>query len=417
MVAAAGDLAAPVHVRFGLADGVRVSGELTAWDEEGFDGTFGRRRWDELLAADVWGLWGRLIDAADADQWIAMGRTLLTMPGGSAWAERAFRRALGADPAAGERIEAARASAEELRRRRDERQDDARRHRLATGSPEGVSWPADPWPDLDEQAWQAAAAEVRADAEEILRRAGVPASPIETQDFLVCSDLQRLEAARWAVHLDKTHRALSRLLGVAEQQRFYWGRAVVFLFAEQDRFRLVEAERFDQLVQRDTVGICHARGPKVFIDLYLASDDDAFADTLVREAVHGFMHRYHSPRKLPAWANEGLALHVAEQVNQGSGLAAGRRREARAFVRAGGDVPAIMAMSYGEGGWPGPRAIGDAVGALLVEFMIAQRPLQFVAWVGAVKSGKEWVPALAEDYGVPLATLLETFSAWYRVNE
>jgi hypothetical protein len=137
----------------------------------------------------------------------------------------------------------------------------------------------------------------------------------------------------------------------------------------------------------------------------------------VREAVHGFLHRYQSPRRLPPWAGEGLGAWVAALVNEDSPLAAARRRQGLDFVRGGGDVQAVLGLTGGAGGWPGPAAVGEAVGALLIELMIAQRPVEFVAWVGAVKAGKDWEEALAADYGVPRARLVETFVAWYRVND
>ena len=42
----------PLRVRFQLSDGIRVAGQMTSCDNEGFDGTFGRRQWTELDASD-----------------------------------------------------------------------------------------------------------------------------------------------------------------------------------------------------------------------------------------------------------------------------------------------------------------------------------------------------------------------------
>ncbi len=49
-----GTLSEPVRVRFRLADGVAVTGSLTRWDADGFDGTFGRRQWFEFKNEYVW---------------------------------------------------------------------------------------------------------------------------------------------------------------------------------------------------------------------------------------------------------------------------------------------------------------------------------------------------------------------------
>ncbi len=404
----------PLRVRFRLADGVWVAGDMTAWDGEGIDGSFGRRLWSELLAEDVWKLHALVIDRGDASQWIGAGRALLGVEGGAPWADRAFRRALAIDPGAGDRIEAARRDAAEAQRRRDEAR---RAHRLETRSPEAAAWPADPWPALSDEERAEAVAAMKADAEAILRRAGLPLEPLETPRFLLYSDLERVEAARWALRLDAVEAALGRLLGVGESHTVFFGKAAVFIFAEQDRFRLVEAESFDQLVRLERVGICHPVGPKVFVNLHRVSDADAFADALTRETVHGFMHRYQTPRRLPPWANEGLAAHVSGLVDGESPVVLARRRLGLEYVRRGGDVQAVLGWTYEEGGWPGPGAAGEGVAALLVELMVAQRPVEFVAWVGAVKSGKDWEAALREDYGVPRERLIETFIAYYRVND
>ncbi len=79
---AAGDLDEPRHVRFRLADGVQVSGQMTAWDAGGFDGSFGRRLWTELMADDVWRLYVAVMDQSDASQWVDLGGALLLTPKG-----------------------------------------------------------------------------------------------------------------------------------------------------------------------------------------------------------------------------------------------------------------------------------------------------------------------------------------------
>ena len=109
--AVAGPLPEPLHVRFHLAGGVQIVGDLTFWDREGIDGTFGRRRWEELATDDIWRLYRRVMTPDVADQWIDLGRVMLIVPGGDARAERAFERALRVSPDHEAAIEAARADA------------------------------------------------------------------------------------------------------------------------------------------------------------------------------------------------------------------------------------------------------------------------------------------------------------------
>ena len=85
---------------------------------------------------------------------------------------------------------------------------------------------------------------VRAEGADILRAAGLSLTQLETPDFVMYSDLERLDAARWAVALDGIVRRLKVMFGLGEIERVFWGKAVVFLFREQDRFGLLEADAF-----------------------------------------------------------------------------------------------------------------------------------------------------------------------------
>ncbi len=422
--AVAGELTKPLPVRFQLADGVRVTGTMSAWDADGFDGTFGRRLWVELVADDVWKLYRLVVDPEEAGEWVNLGRVLLQTADGVSWAERAFRRAVDLDPSAAAGIDAARREAAEAQRVARERAEAIAAERLKTRTPEADAWPAHPWPKLTADEQDAATEVLKTDAREMLGRAGLLIEPIETPDFLVYGDIERLEAARWAIRLDAVAARLRRLTRLAEDRPIFWGKAVVFIFGDQDRFRLLEVESFGQLVSRQRVGICHPEGPKVFLNFFRAQDQDLFFTALVHELVHGFMHRYHTPRRLPAWANEGLAEYVAAAVVDEGSLEStiheARRRQGLSFIRSGAQVETVLDLAYNgdpAGTWPGPGGIGEAVTPLLIELMIGQQPQRFVGWIQAVKAGKEWEAALAEDFGVPRAKLVDTFVRYFTVND
>jgi len=412
---AAGPLSEPRQVRFRLADGVRVSGALTFWDAEGIDGSFGRRLWVELMPGDAWRLYLGVMDQEDAHQWVDLGGVLLLAEGGDAWAERAFQRALRLDAAKAGEISAARDAARETRQRREQLERTIEDQRLRTRSPETGGFPADPWPIPGPGEQPAAVLALKADAEQFLRPAGVQLQLVQTDRFLVYGDAEPLAVARLATRLEAISARLADLLGVDGDWNPFWGKAVVFAFSDRDRFRMVEAESFGQLVPRRTVGICHPIGPKVFLVFHADADGAVPARSIAHELVHGYLHRFRTPRRLPPWANEGLADYVAAQVDETPAMGERRARGLR-FIREGGDVDAQLDRSY-DGDRPAPDDLNTAVGMLLVELMVDQRPAAFGPWVDAVKYGKEWGPALAEDYGVPRAALVETFVQYYRVND
>jgi hypothetical protein len=346
---------------------------------------------------------------------VDLGRTLLLAEGGDSWAERAFRRALRLDATAADEIRAARDAARDAGRRREQLERTTEDQRLRTRSPEAGSFSATPWPRLSPAERQEAVLTLEDDARQYLRPASVQLEPVRTDRFLVYGDGPPLEVARLATRLEATSARLAGLLGVDEKRNFFQGKAVVFFFSDHDRFRLVEVESFGHLVPRGVSGICHPDGPKVFLNFRTRTGGGIPARTVAHELVHGYMHRFRSPRRLPPWANEGLADYVAAQVADSAEMDERRARGLR-FIREGGDVNTLIDRRY-EDDRTEPDEVTAMVGMLLVELMINQRPQAFGPWVDAVKYGKDWEAALAEDYGVPRAPLLETFVQYFRVND
>jgi hypothetical protein len=416
----------PIRVRFRLADGVQVTGELTAWDDRGIDGSFGRRAWTAIDHRDVWALYLRVADRASSATWVELGRILLVVaidqPNAERHAERAFARATQAAKEAGTTdavaadIAAAREEAADERAARERAAREREAERLRTTTPEATAWGASPWPPLSDDDQAAAVATMRADAARMLEEAGLQLAPVETDYFLFYSDMPRAQARRWVGELDAMYARLLEKFDMQKGTNVFWGKAVIFVFNDRDRFELVEARAFGQLVPEWAHGMCHPIGPKVFVSFYRQPDDAAFAIVLVHETVHGFMHRFRTPRRLPTWANEGFADYVASILFRGSPVDSERRRQGLRWVRAGGDVNSVLSMEY-DGSWPGPGGIGYSVGYLLVELMIRERPRAFGQWVHAIKDGKEWEKALIEEFGATRDQLVEIFTRFYLVND
>ena len=168
---------------------------------------------------------------------------------------------------------------------------------------------------------------------------------------------------------------------------------------------------------RKDIGVCQVRDERVFLSFYRAADDHALATAIVHETVHAFMHRYRSPRRLPPWANEGLADYMAAALVPDVHQTDSRRDDALAFIRNGRDVGALMAGTYEDQTWPERNETAHAVGALLVELMINENSARFVAWVDAIKAGKPWPEALAQEFATPPNRFLDTAVQYYRVND
>src|SRR5678816_1538790 len=85
-----------------------------------------------------------------------------------------------------------------------------------------------------------------------------------------------------------------------------------------------------QTMAAGTAGMCHQYGNgDVHIAFYRQPNDLDFANVLVHESIHGFLHRYRSPVDVPSWANEGLAEAIAADMVNRKGLTQAATAEAR----------------------------------------------------------------------------------------
>ena len=409
----------PRAIRTQLANGTIVTGRMTAWDYDGFEGSFGRQSWTQLRANDAWRLFRSVMNQQSADHWIALGKVMLQIDSGDDESEHAFAQALRLDAAAQPLIDQARAEVQAIRDNAERERQALERQRLRTMDPEGIEWPADPWPEVSEEHRTAAMQAMRDAADSIMRDRALSLQPVETPLALVYSDLPRADAARLALTLEKSYIELAKLLGLPTDvsQAVMPAPAVVFILQDRDRFELLEAGRFNQLVARDRRAVCHCEDDRVFIIACQDQDADAMAAELICQFIHGVMHRVVSPRRLPAWANEGIGWWIAHRLLTDSKSLPSMRQRGLISIRNGGSVAAAMQMNYADESFPGEGRIGDAIGFLIVQLMIREKQREFVQWVRAIKLGKEWIPALREDYGVEPSTFPQTISQFYMVND
>jgi hypothetical protein len=387
----------------------------------------------ELAASDSWSLYTRVMDQQSAADWINLGRLMLmaalAQPAAAdrakERAETAFRRALQIDAAVEIEIERVRDEVEQRRRAAAEARRLAEAEKLTTISPEGALWGAEAWPALSEDEQASAVLAMKADAERALKQASTGLTPVETAHFIVYAETERSEAADIAVRLERVFLALEFLLNpgidpaaTSKPVRMQpWGKVAVFIWNEQDRFRTVEAETFRHLVPGAAVGVAHFRGPKAFINCWREPDDETFDWAIIRETVHALMHSCQSPKRLPPWANEGLAELIASKANKHSHIGRDRRVKALEFIRAGGSIDAILNLKYEDSSWSGAGDVGPAAGGLLVELMLNQKPARLAQWIMSVKAGKDWATALQEDYGVSREEFVAVSTQFLKVND
>jgi hypothetical protein len=405
-------------------DRTLVRGTLESWDSSGLTGSFGTHPWERLDLASLRRIMLRLLDREAPEDWVLLGELQLRRDEAAAdhYAELAFKRARQLDPDSDRLVDAARKRVEEFKKLAAEAERLRAAQRLNQGMPEGVAWVAAPWPVLTDAEQADALAELRVEARTILEDAGLPETePIETNYFLVYMVDSPASPKGVVRDLDQMYLKIASLLDLPETDgrpiNLFWGKAVVIISGEEDQFRLIEAQAFRQMTAPGVVGLCHCLGPRVFVNTFRSPDDYRFASVLVHEAVHGMMHRYVTPRRLPTWANEGFADWVADDIVPGGTTDRQRRRQGLDFIRGNGRLPEVMNMSYEDGTWPGPAAVGYAASYLLVHQMIDQNRLGFADWVRAVKMGRDWREAMVEQYGASAERLAAHVREWHLVND
>jgi hypothetical protein len=418
-------LAAPARSRGSLADGTLTdaSGDrLSAADLE-------RIAWISLEPRAAYDLRRRLFDRDDEIQWCLLGIAMLNV-GERELADRAFAVAERSRPVTRRVTSAARAlfdagqnpddaiplldTLDSAEPNPDEGGEDAGGRDPLPPSP-GTTQPdrqreyhgaGHMWPPIDDGTIHAGVQRVKSFAEQKMRAAGVGLALVETERFLMYSQLDRAETLKWAQQLDRMYFVLKDALEIDRDAHIFDGKCVIFIFSDREEYIAFERAAFNFDASR-TGGVCHMRNGDVFVSFYKSTSDSRFAFVLVHETVHAFMYRYIGRRQLPTWANEGIADYVAGFIVRDASEPRRHWTTARQYVSGGGDPVEIMNQTYRDGTWFNEYSY--PVSHMLVRFLLQHRPRETKLWIDAVKRGDDWRGALSERLNVTPEQLAQGF--------
>jgi hypothetical protein len=239
----------------------------------------------------------------------------------------------------------------------------------------------------------------------------------ETEHFLFVSNIPPQQVVPYAAYLDKMHAWMSQLYGVrAGHKVWLGGKAPIFAFLERDQFDAFEERFFPDARESlrglaNIYGLCHlSQSGEVVIACYRGDNPHDFAQMLVHETSHGFIHRYKTKAQLPNWVDEGMAdLIGAEMVPTSQTV---KTRELKAA--------AVLAQQRSLGGMlTSPRIEGWQYGAAssLNRFLLQSNRQSYVRFVEALKEGKKWDEALGDAYGSTPQHLLAQYGRWMGVPD
>ena len=429
------ELEKPVQVSTIKADKTRVEGKLVAYDDDGFElarggGKTVTVKWSEMGPPGVFNILTSIVGPkAGGEDWVEVGRTMLRVEGGGPFADKAFDRALKADPKLKEEVEAARQEkpSPEGGEAASATADGAAPDGAApTGAGAGAGTAGGPqmigaaqagaWPPLTEEQRAKKVEELKAFAADAGTKLKKELLLRETKYFLFYSDLPVDEAQNWAGLLDRMYARLAELFAVPREAKspgagrgdyanVWLGKALVFVFQNPDDYR-----RFQMVVHKTpagpSAGMCHCFGDgRVHIAFYKQQDELTFAHVLVHESVHGFIHRFRTPAHVPSWANEGLAEVIASELVPRKGRATERQLIAKQQLESRGeDMGGLFTVKHIEG-WQYP------VAETMCAYMIQQNKRRYVDFIVGIKEGLTWEQSLEQRYKAPRDRLVRAYRA------
>ena len=439
----------PLPWKVKLITGETLKGTISKWDFAGVDGSFGHAAWTSFKPDDANRMCKKLMDWREGSQYIQLARMLFALDGGDKLAEAALRDAIKRDRNLDPEIQKLRAEVAENRRKIIEdrriaaekdfqakaigadaavKKDPAPRAQPGSvvpdaphAQPVGVITDApraQPWSVATDAQRAEALTDMKADADLWLKQVNLRYSVVEAKYWVLYADLPIDETKDLARRMDAMYQTVAQMFALPDGLNIFHGKAVVIISATEPHYRAIEMAAFNSMPPPGAIGLCHMVGPKVVVTAYKSDDANRFMATLVHEASHGFMHRYGSPSRLPSWADEGYAEYVAAESFPNSTTKGDRKPQGLQWIRSGtNDIQNVLRMNYEDGSWPGPDAIGYAIGYLAVDYLVQTNRKGFGEWVKDVKSGLSWEEALQKRFGWSAAQLAQAVKVRYRARD
>jgi len=262
---------------------------------------------------------------------------------------------------------------------------------------------ADFWGTLSEDDQAGAVRDLKSFGAKAADQLKHPLRPHESKFFLICSDLPDNEVGRYSLLLERMYGKLATLFGIDKSRNVWRGKALVFLFARVEDYRLYE-RLIEDSDPGGSFGMTHCFGDgMVHIAFYRSPIEAQFNHLLVHESVHGFLHRYRSPGRVPSWVNEGLADALASELVPNPrrakfvvGLAKAGLEQHQNSV---GDFFAARHID----GWQYP------VAETLCDTMLRQNRHGYLNFIDGIKDGQDWKESLKKNLDTTPQKLLSEY--------
>lgn len=222
----------------------------------------------------------------------------------------------------------------------------------------------------------------------------LPFRVVETEFFIVCTDLTSAQVDGYLASLDAMYRELCVAFGIPPARKIWVGKCVVFAFGRESDFQEFEVSIMDNDNVGGAQGLCHQSGDgSVVFAGYRGQSDAYFGTVLVHETAHGFVHRYLSSARAPSWLNEGMSDWIANAIMKTDAVPRKQIQSANLIRERGtwGDFLTTDRIDFDHYG----------TASTLVEILLRRdKGGQFRAFFRGIKEGKSADESLKDTFGL-----------------
>lgn len=237
----------------------------------------------------------------------------------------------------------------------------------------------------------------------------VPFRLVETEFFMVFTDIAPELVNGYLANLDAMYRELCAAFGTSAQKNVWCGKCVVVIFNRRADYMLYEAKVMgikNPALLAGSAGLCHMFGNgEVKFAGFLGDNGRFFGSVLIHETTHGFIHRYLSSVSVDSWLNEGIADWVADAIMKDDSISKRQKQSAQAVMASGGwgnflTAPQISFQHYG-------------TASTLVDILLSQnKDGQFRKFVRQIKEGKPIEASLKDTFDLTYKDLETLYVKW-----
>lgn len=256
------------------------------------------------------------------------------------------------------------------------------------------------WPELSEKEQQEWLARHKAFIDDAQTKIGTKLNLVETKYYLFYTDMGPQTVGIYVAYLDAMYDELCKAFNIPAGKNIWCGKCLVVAFARRETFESFENAVF-QNPAAGVQGLCHSsRDGNVVISCWKGDHDSFFANTLVHETAHGFLHRWKSTVHIPSWVNEGIADWIAGMVVKDKEVPR-RQKSAVEKVRQTGSLGGTF---FDESRTIEPWQYG--VASALVEMLLRKDASKYRTLLTGIKEGLSSEESLKAAYGLTPEELL-----------